>query len=186
MRCIYVVACSCTSFIVITLNYSIMKCSTSSHFYCQWTFWLFGVVLKGAAADFLVDVSSYTCACHFCWVSTHRVMFRFIRSCQFSIFTPFPYIYSLSSHVSLLMQVCYPLWTGEKTRAQKGSVSSSRSQSQWVAEPGYELEFVWLHCLCSHHMVSSVVPLQYYLSVNAFRTQPGGVNRAALCFPGTF
>ena len=111
-----------------------------------------------------------------------RVMFCFIRSCQFSIFTPFTYIY-LSSHISLLMQVCYPLWPDKKTRAL--SVPRGHRASEWQSQ-GTNLDLSGSTVCVLHHMVSCVVPLQYYLSINPLLTQPGGVNRAALCFPGTF
>ena len=100
-------------------RYSIVKCSTISHFHCRWTFRLFGAIMNGSAVDSPENVSSHLYACFSVEYLPHEsCSASFSPAKRFSVFTPFPYIYSLSSPVNSLMKASHPLRTDEKTRAR--------------------------------------------------------------------
>ena len=101
---------------------------------------------------------------------------------RISVLTPFPCIYSWSSHVNPLMKASHPLRTDEKTRAQTQLCQFLRATEPVWAEQGHELGPAWLLCLCAClHTLSSMVTLKWCFS--CFLTQAGEANGAPL-LPG--
>lgn len=65
---------------------------------------------------------------------------------RFSVLTPFPCIYSWSSHINPLMKASHPLRTDKKTKAQTQLCQFLRATEPVWAEQGHELGPAWLLC----------------------------------------
>ena len=80
---------------------------------------MFGAIMKGSAVDSPENISSHLYAYFSAEYLPHEsCSASFSPAKRFSVFIPFPYIYSLSSHVNPLMKASHPLRTDEKTRAR--------------------------------------------------------------------